>query len=64
MVDPDFDPASGTLSSTSKGRGIADCGSNESWVWSGGAFRLKALDYQGMCGGTDPGNWPTLYRTR
>ena len=64
MVDPSFDPTSGTLSSVAKGRGLADCGSSESWVWSNGIFRLKALDYQGMCGGTDPGDWPTLYRTR
>ena len=64
MVDPSFDPATGALSSTSKGRGLADCGSNETWVWSSGGFRLKALDYQGMCGGTEPGDWPTLYRTK
>lgn len=64
MVDPTFDPASGILSSSSKGRGLADCGSNENWIWADGAFRLKALDYQGMCGGTEPGEWPPLYRTR
>lgn len=63
MVDPSFDPASGVLSSTSKGRGLADCGSEESWVWNNGGFRIKALDYQGMCGGTEPGDWPPLYRT-
>ena len=64
MVDPQFDPATGTLSTASKGRGLADCGSSESWVWSGGAFRIKALSYQGQCGGTAPGDWPTLFRTR
>ncbi len=64
MVDPDFDPATGTLSTASKGRGLADCGSSESWVWSDGAFRLKALGYQEQCGGTAPGDWPTLFRTR
>ena len=64
MVDPEFDPAAGTLSTTSKGRGLADCGSSESWVWSRGEFRLKALNYQGQCGGTEPGDWPTLFRTR
>jgi len=64
MVDPNFDPAAGTLSTASKGRGLADCGSSESWVWSGGAFRLKALSYQDQCGGTAPGDWPTLFRTR
>ncbi|MGI4800377.1 MAG: DUF1176 domain-containing protein, partial [Janthinobacterium lividum] len=64
MVDPQFDPATGTLATASKGRGLADCGSSESWVWSGGAFQIKALSYQGQCGGTAPGDWPTLFRTR
>ncbi len=64
MVDPEFDPASGTLFSSSKGRGMADCGSSEAWVWSGGGFRLKSLNYLGQCGGTEPGDWPPLYRTR
>ncbi len=64
MVDPDFDSGSGTLSSVSKGRGLADCGASGRWVWRDGAFRLKALNYQDMCGGTSPGDWPALYRTR
>ena len=64
MVEASFDPATGTLSSGSKGRGLADCGSSEEWVWSGGAFRLKSLNYQGQCGGTKAGDWPPLYRTR
>ena len=64
MVDPEFDPLSGTLATVSKGRGLADCGSSEAWVWSDNAFRMKALSYQDQCGGTEPGDWPTLYRTR
>ena len=64
MVEASFDPASGTLSSGSKGRGLADCGSSEEWVWSGGAFRLKSLNHQEQCGGTSAGDWPPLYRTR
>lgn len=64
MVDPGFDPATGILSTLSKGRGLADCGSSESWIWSGGAFRLKELSFQDQCGGTEPGDWPTLFRTR
>ena len=63
MVDAEFDPATGRLSSTSKGRGLADCGSSEVWVWSGGGFRLNSL-FLGMCGGTEAGDWPPLYRTR
>ena len=64
MVDPDFDPATGTLSTVSKGRGLADCGSSEAWVWNRQAFQLKSLSYQDQCGGTEPGDWPTLFRTR
>lgn len=64
MVDAEFDPATGRLSSTSKGRGLADCGSSEVWVWSGGSFRLKSLNFQRMCGGAEPGDWPPLFRTR
>ena len=64
MVDPEFDPASGTLTTVSKGRGLADCGSSEAWAWSDSAFRMKALSYQDQCGGTEPGDWPTLYRTQ
>ena len=64
MVDAEFDPATGRLSSTSKGRGLADCGSSEVWVWSSGSFRLKSLNFEGTCGGTEPGDWPPLYRTR
>ena len=64
MVDPGFDPATGTLSTAAKGRGLADCGSSESWVWSDGAFRLKSLSFQDQCGGVQPGDWPTLFRTR
>lgn len=64
MVDPEFDPATGILFSNSKGRGMADCGSSEAWVWSDGGFRLQSLNYLGQCGGTESGDWPPLYRTR
>ena len=64
MVGAVFDPATGRLPSASKGRGFADCGSSEAWIWSGGSFRLKSLNFQGMCGGAAPGDWPPLYRTR
>ena len=64
MVEPEFEPASGTLSSSYKSRGLADCGTFESWVRSDGAFRLAALNYQGRCGGAEPGEWPALYCTR
>ena len=64
MVDPEFDLKTGTLFSSAKGRGLADCGSSEAWTWSAGAFRLKSLNYQDQCGGAEPGDWPTLFRTK
>ena len=64
MVDPEFDPTTGTLFSSSKGRGLADCGSSEAWTWSNGAFQLKSLNYQAQCGGAAPGDWPPLFRSR
>ena len=64
MVDPEFGPATGTLSTTSKGRELADCGSTEAWTWSMAAFQLRTLAFQDQCGGAEPGDWPTLFRSR
>ncbi len=64
MVDPAFDPARGEFVTVSKGRGLADCGSDESWIWSGGAFRIEQMRFQGKCGGTGPGDWLPLFRSR
>jgi hypothetical protein len=58
-----YDPKTATFSESAKGRGIADCGVSESWVFDGQAFHLSALAYQERCGGGEPGDWPTLYRT-
>lgn len=63
MTEPSFDPNTGQLSSEYKGRGIADCGMFVSWVWHAGRFRLLGLNDQDQCGGSEAGDWPTLYRT-
>jgi hypothetical protein len=63
LGDPSFDAATGTMSTASKGRGLADCGQSASWIWSNGAFQLTSLSYLNPCGGASPGDWPTLYRT-
>ena len=63
MVGPEFDPKTGQLVTSAKGRGLADCGISASWTWSAGAFRLTNLAYQDQCGGAEPGDWPTLFRT-
>ncbi|WP_420211277.1 DUF1176 domain-containing protein [Burkholderia aenigmatica] len=64
LVEPDFDPATGTLSTVAKGRGLADCGFRADWIWDGQAFQIAAASRQETCGGVEPGDWPTLYRSR
>ncbi|WP_060252232.1 DUF1176 domain-containing protein [Burkholderia pseudomultivorans] len=64
LVEPSFDPATGVLSTFAKGRGLADCGFQAEWIWDGRAFRISAASRQDSCGGFEPGDWPTLYRSR
>jgi len=64
FTEVSFDRATGTLSMAAKGRGLADCGLAASWIWNGAAFRLSALSLQQACGGIEPGDWPTLFRSR
>ena len=58
-----YDPATATLSSFAKGRGIGDCGIARAWVFDGTAFQPASRDEQRRCAGS-PGDWPALYRTR
>ncbi|MCS4508772.1 DUF1176 domain-containing protein [Xylophilus ampelinus] len=58
-----YDPATATLSSFAKSRGIGDCGIARSWVFDGTAFQPASRDEQRRCAGS-PGDWPALYRTR
>ncbi|MGZ2747767.1 DUF1176 domain-containing protein [Burkholderia stagnalis] len=64
LVEPGFDPTTGSLSTFYKGRGLADCGFRAEWIWDGQAFQMSALARQDTCGGLEPGDWPTLYRSR
>ena len=63
LTEAAFDPATGTLSMSARGRGIADCGLSAQWVWAAGAFQLTQMSYQPLCGGAAPGDWPEVYRT-
>jgi len=58
-----FDPKTATFSEAAKGRGLADCGFSTAWTFDGRDFHLSSFARQERCGG-DPGDWPTLYRTR
>ena len=48
------------LSSFSKGRGLGDCGSSQSWVWDGSRFRMIEARALGECRGSI--NWLTVFR--
>ena len=43
-INSSFDPQTMTLGTFSKGRGIGDCGTEESWVFDGKTFRLAELE--------------------
>lgn len=62
LIDPDYDPATGTLMSAGRGRGIGDCGSSARWVFDGKDFRIARYGFQDSCRGF-PGDWPVLWRT-
>ncbi len=64
FTEPAFDPKTGTLSAAARGRAMADCGMSASWKWTGKAFRLSAMTLQQACGGVEPGDWPTIFRSR
>jgi hypothetical protein len=62
LIDPDYDPATGTLMSAGRGRGMGDCGSSARWVFDGKDFRIARYSFQDSCRGF-PGDWPVLWRT-
>jgi Protein of unknown function (DUF1176) len=60
LVNSDWDAATQTISSYSKGRGLGDCGSSESWVWDGAMFRLTSATAMGECRGSL--DWIPIWR--
>lgn len=62
LVNADYDPKTGKLSSYSKGRGIGDCGSSEEYVWDGAMFRLTGATQMIECRGSP--NWLTVWQAR
>jgi len=63
LTEPVYDPATATLSSFAKGRGLGDCGVALGWVFDGKAFQPASRDEQRRCAGS-PGDWPALYRSQ
>lgn len=60
LVNARWDAATQTISSYSKGRGLGDCGSSESYVWDGQMFRLIAASFMGDCRGST--DWIPTWR--
>ncbi|MDK4743661.1 DUF1176 domain-containing protein [Rhizobium sp. CNPSo 3464] len=64
LTEPEFDTNTGTLGMSGRGRLVGDCGLTAEWVWDGTEFQLSGVSYQRACGGSQLGDWPTLFRTR
>ncbi|MBC2776165.1 DUF1176 domain-containing protein [Parasphingopyxis marina] len=60
LVNAWWDAESGVLGSYMKGRGIGDCGTAQSFVWDGSAFRLTEQRVMNNCRGSL--HWITVYR--
>lgn len=64
LVNPVYDARTNTLRHFPRGRGLGDCGTMQSWTWTGRAFVLNAERTMGECWGIAPDLWPTTWRTR
>ena len=64
-VDGDFDPATGTVRSAMKGRGIGDCWFVREWSFDGKGFVLARESGDSLCRGFAGGAWQLpVYVTR
>jgi invasion protein IalB len=65
LINADFDPKTGMLSTYDKGRGVGDCGVSSRWVFDGKQFRLAAFASEPACDGySSGGEWPVLWVTQ
>lgn len=51
LVNPHFDPATRTLTSFYKGRGLGDCGTSGEWQWQEYGFKMISFHAKSECGG-------------
>jgi hypothetical protein len=63
LVNASIEPEMGQISAFSKGRGIADCGTAETYTWDGTRFVLTKLLEMNACGGLIPDYWPQRIKT-
>ena len=64
LTNPAYDPDTRVMSAFAKGRGIGDCGVDQSWVWTGEAFVLSREFVMSDCFGITADLWPSTYRSR
>lgn len=57
---PGYDPTTKTLTSFYKGRGIGDCGTSGTWLWTGSMFEMTEYRSKDECDGED-GDWPVVF---
>ncbi|SHN44092.1 Protein of unknown function [Duganella sacchari] len=55
LIEPSFDK--GVLSSFAKGRGLADCGSFDQWLWTADGFKLLESSEGPICRGMPGGGF-------
>ena len=62
VVNYQFDVKTLTLTSLDKGRGLGDCGSSRTWVWTGEIFALAQAAELEACPGALAEDWPPIYQ--
>lgn len=63
-INGGYSPETRTLSAFAKGRGIGDCGTAQTWTWTGQGFVLTAESAMEDCIGITADFWPTTWRTQ
>lgn len=58
LVNVSVEPETGQISAFSKGRGVGDCGSAQTYVWDGTEFVLTSWIEMTACSGLTPDFWP------
>lgn len=61
IVNASINPAKGMITAFDKGRGLGDCGSAETYVWTGTDFALAELSEMVPCGGIISDFWPSVF---
>jgi hypothetical protein len=64
LVNASVDPAKGIIVSYSKGRGLGDCGTAETWAWNGQGFVIASRSEMIPCGGILADFWPSTFASR